>query len=353
MKKRLACLFLGLTLCFGLRPALAAEAGVFPDVRDSDWFAPYVRVCVDHGLMEGTGAGRFEPDRELTLMEVWALEAKLEAWARGESVPHFPVVSLSDLAVFYDGTGARLGTIGDCIYEPKVYYGYNTFYFTLPQELQVQAGEGAVTLELNLDVLKAWPKDPLEEFRPLPEGSVRYEGGWDASRSCYIIPFGDDLGGKGPELLKLLDGLMTTEELLKEAWFRDSLLYTSSIGAHGLLSELHLDEFSAMADSQEQIDWSLGGLPPTGWPWSGRAPAGPQRGPSTGPTGRFSHWTGAASGWMRRSPLWGPPIWRRYTGGTSGASMMWQPGNSPCPIQSRLCQFRTRPSPPIPRAAML
>ena len=111
-------------------------------------------------------------------------------------------------------------------------------------------------MELNLDVLKAWPKDPLEEFRPLPEGSVRYEGGWDASRSCYIIPFGDDLGGKGPELLKLLDGLMTTEELLKEAWFRDSLLYTSSIGAHGLLSELHLDEFSAMADSQEQIDWS-------------------------------------------------------------------------------------------------
>lgn len=256
MKKRLACLFLGLTLCFGLRPALAAEAGVFSDVRDSDWFAPYVRVCVDHGLMEGTGTGRFEPDRELTLMEVWALEAKLEAWARGESVPHFPVVSLSDLAVFYDGTGARLGTIGDCIYEPKVYYGYNTFYFTLPQELQVQAGEGAVTLELNLDVLKAWPKDPLEEFRPLPEGSVRYEGGWDASRSCYIIPFGDDLDGKGPELLKLLDGLMTTEELLKEAWFRDSLLYTSSIGAHGLLSELHLDEFSAMADSQEQIDWS-------------------------------------------------------------------------------------------------
>lgn len=100
---------LGLTLCFGLRPALAAEAGVFSDVRDSDWFAPYVRVCVDHGLMEGTGAGRFEPDRELTLMEVWALEAKLEAWARGESVPHFPVVSLSDLAVFYDGTGAPAG----------------------------------------------------------------------------------------------------------------------------------------------------------------------------------------------------------------------------------------------------
>ena len=109
MTKRLACLFLGLTLCFGLRPALAAEAGVFSDVRDSDWFAPYVRVCVDHGLMEGTGAGRFEPDRELTLMEVWALEAKLGTWARGESVPHFPVVSLSDLAVFYDGTGAPAG----------------------------------------------------------------------------------------------------------------------------------------------------------------------------------------------------------------------------------------------------
>lgn len=253
MKKRFLCAALAVALCLSF-PALGVEETDFSDVSPGDWFAPYVEVCVAEGIMSGVGDGRFDPHRELSFIEFAVLEAKLEAWQRGETLPRFPDAPLSDLVVLYDGEENRLGTIQDCVYEPKVYFGYNTLYFSLPPALQAQAGEGTVTLELNMDVLRDWPKDPLEKFRPLPEETLRYTGGWDASRSCYTVSFGDDLGGHGPELLKQLDGLMETDELLDGLWFRDALLYSGCVEAMGGFSQRHT--LSLLEGSAAQMAWS-------------------------------------------------------------------------------------------------
>lgn len=86
MKKRFLCLALALGLCLGLCPARAAEDTGFSDVKEADWFAPYVSICVEHGLMQGTDRG-FEPQKILTQAECVTLAARVGAALKGESVP--------------------------------------------------------------------------------------------------------------------------------------------------------------------------------------------------------------------------------------------------------------------------
>lgn len=84
MKKKLVCGFLCLGLCLG--SAQAAETG-FTDVKDDDWFAPYVSVCVESGLMKGTGDGTFNPSGTITVAEVAAIAARMRESATGEAIP--------------------------------------------------------------------------------------------------------------------------------------------------------------------------------------------------------------------------------------------------------------------------
>lgn len=69
-------------------PALGAEEDAgFPDVRPGDWFAPYVAVCVEEGLMEGTGGGMFLPEKPLSTEEALVLTARLCRRLEGEAGP--------------------------------------------------------------------------------------------------------------------------------------------------------------------------------------------------------------------------------------------------------------------------
>lgn len=89
--KRCLALVLALILAFPLPALGAGEGSGFADVAGGDWFAPYVEVCVEEGLMEGTGEGNFAPRRELTVAEVIVLAARLCAQAVGEEIPAVPV----------------------------------------------------------------------------------------------------------------------------------------------------------------------------------------------------------------------------------------------------------------------
>ena len=84
MKKRLVCGLLCLGLCLG--SVQAAESG-FQDVKEGDWFAPYVAVCVDNGLMKGTGDGNFTPNGTVTVAEVATIAARLRESATGDAIP--------------------------------------------------------------------------------------------------------------------------------------------------------------------------------------------------------------------------------------------------------------------------
>lgn len=84
MRQKLICAALCLCLC--LPSALAAESG-FQDVKEGDWFASPVAVCVENGLMKGTGGGNFSPGGVITVAEVAAIAARL-----GETLNGVPIV---------------------------------------------------------------------------------------------------------------------------------------------------------------------------------------------------------------------------------------------------------------------
>ncbi|MBQ8208820.1 MAG: S-layer homology domain-containing protein [Clostridia bacterium] len=45
----------------------------FTDVKDKDWFAPYVNICAREGLVQGKGNNRFAPNANITRAEVATL----------------------------------------------------------------------------------------------------------------------------------------------------------------------------------------------------------------------------------------------------------------------------------------
>ena len=84
MKKKLICGTLCFVLCLG--SAQAAEP-TFVDVKEGDWFAPYVTICAETGLMKGTGDGKFTPQGTITVAECAAIAARL-----GENMNGTPIV---------------------------------------------------------------------------------------------------------------------------------------------------------------------------------------------------------------------------------------------------------------------
>lgn len=84
MKKKLLCALLCLGLC--IPSALAAGSG-FADVKGTDWFAPYVDICVENGLMNGAGNGSFNPQDTITVAEVAVITARLGERLNGLPIP--------------------------------------------------------------------------------------------------------------------------------------------------------------------------------------------------------------------------------------------------------------------------
>ena len=89
MKKRLLPVLLALTLTLPL-PALAKEASTgFTDVSPEDWFAPYVVVCVEEGLLNGVGEDRFAPGQVLNSDEALVMAARGGRVSQGSRRPGF------------------------------------------------------------------------------------------------------------------------------------------------------------------------------------------------------------------------------------------------------------------------
>lgn len=80
MKRILTALVLTAAL---LTPALAAGAPTFSDVAADAWYAPYVAACAQDGLMNGTGASRFTPQRTVTTAEAATLAARIHSLTHG------------------------------------------------------------------------------------------------------------------------------------------------------------------------------------------------------------------------------------------------------------------------------
>ena len=80
--KRLIAAALALTLC--VPAALAApDVPAFSDVPADAWYAPYVALCAEQGLLNGTGGGKFDPLDEMTGEEAIVMAARLRWQTQG------------------------------------------------------------------------------------------------------------------------------------------------------------------------------------------------------------------------------------------------------------------------------
>lgn len=86
--KKLLTTCLCVILLLGLSaPAFAAADTGFTDVPADSWFAPYVDICADEGLMSGVGGGRFDPAREVSYAECIQLTVQLDRRQKGLTGP--------------------------------------------------------------------------------------------------------------------------------------------------------------------------------------------------------------------------------------------------------------------------
>lgn len=71
-------------------PALAVEPTLFEDVSPADWFYEDVYACRESGLFTGDDANRFHPNQPLTIPETWAVLARLHQHTTGSPAPAAP-----------------------------------------------------------------------------------------------------------------------------------------------------------------------------------------------------------------------------------------------------------------------
>lgn len=92
MKKILALLLAG---ALALTPALGATEDLFParnaypgfaDVAQDAWYAAAVETCYEVGLMEGVGAGNFNPAGTMSVAEAATIAARIRATLTGEAI---------------------------------------------------------------------------------------------------------------------------------------------------------------------------------------------------------------------------------------------------------------------------
>ena len=82
--KRLIAAALALSLC--VPTAMAADGGPsFSDVPADAWYAPYVSLCVEKGLLNGTGDGTFHPLDRLSSEEAIVIAARLHWRSQGNT----------------------------------------------------------------------------------------------------------------------------------------------------------------------------------------------------------------------------------------------------------------------------
>lgn len=89
-------------------------AGPFTDVAPGAWYAPYVAVCMEDGLMEGTGENLFSPERTLTAQECSVLALRLYSLNHGGDGTFAPAPEdFGQITITLDNGFALSGGIGN------------------------------------------------------------------------------------------------------------------------------------------------------------------------------------------------------------------------------------------------
>lgn len=236
MKKRFLPALLALALALPC-PAGAAEGTGFSDVSPDDWFAPYVEVCVEAGLMNGVGDGRFAPEGELTLTEAFVLTARLHARNAGQELPHYDLpTDPNDLVRICDETGIQVGNFGD-LQVTMMGAPRKPMFLRLDDELLERVGtEAHLTLTIDVRGLGYYTsfRDRFQEKAFVHE-SVGYE---EHLRQSGELERGYAFAQEEDDLWPLLMGLARYMESngdiyrsMANEWWRDENLYLTQLAA--------------------------------------------------------------------------------------------------------------------------
>lgn len=244
MKNRVQIVILSIiiSLCF-VSPAFGtAPLPTFTDVSPQDWFAPYVTLCAETGLMTGTGENTFDPSRELTLTEALVLTARLHAKLSEDELPSYSLPEdPNDLVRICDQSGAQVGNFSDI--QITRLDTRESMFLCFGDTLMERVGPQAqLTLTIDVRGLGYYSsfRNRFQE-KAFVHQSLGYEEHLDKSgeleRGYLFAQEEDDLW---PLLMGLTHYLESNGDFYRSMvnnWWRDENLYLTELAAEGAITD--------------------------------------------------------------------------------------------------------------------
>ena len=234
MSKRFLSVILTLVMTLELLPCQAAEVTPTPaeevyalspdtgflDVKDGDWFAPYVDVCVKAGLMNGVGDGLFAPGKTLSQRECAILALRLHQMGQGGNGVFDPAPVDWDYALL---------TLADGTVISQGYLGGEASGMDLHWTSIDRYARSALGFYLNTEDDRAWGLEM--DFQPvtLTASGTAYAGALHLTTQRDILYF---LPDEGVDDSPLRDGIPFQAGT---GWWRDGWYYARQNGLGKLL----------------------------------------------------------------------------------------------------------------------
>lgn len=226
MKKQLCALLL-VAMLMSISACAPSTAGPFAEVKDGNWYAPYVEVCVEEGILDAAAIKNFSLDETLKLDELQVMLIRLYDRLHGGdgTVPPLPEDPM-DYLQFLDADGNQVAGIK----EVAEVYEWNG-------ELWVEFETKPVPDELTLKM--AFPGDGMylkatgsyvpEQFLTEAEPNSPL----DLLQGLGVLPEGQLMGVTEPEHYAFpvatetpadvyADALSSYRVMIENDWFDDS-----------------------------------------------------------------------------------------------------------------------------------
>lgn len=238
-------------------PGPGAEGSPFTDVSPDDWFAPYVDICVEEGLMVGTGEGMFSPYGTLSDHESTVLALRLHDLGRGgdgsfEKAPWDWGYAFLTLP---DGT-VREGYLAD---------GTSWDWTRLGR-----ADSGHFGFQLDTEEEKAWGRSMDYQSATLTLSGKEYAGELHLNGPGFLY---FNLSGDWDDDEEYREGYYAIQDALDvptpNAWWRDAWYYAEQNGLEDLLHRGSIRQtfaFRMAAITDLPAVNEVPGLPDTGDP---------------------------------------------------------------------------------------
>ena len=240
--KRILSAALAMTLLLSLGSVAAAQQSsseYFTDIPENAWYADYMDICYESGLMKGIGGNRFNPEGTMTCAEMLAVCARLHHVFNGGdgNIPQLPPEGPKGLIYFIDTAGAKIASFDDLA-------GWSTS----PDGFIVRFEEDAMARLRDSG-------NPLDTIIlvSLIDGKKQFNGtyvldGTSGAGYRIDIPEGGDVGVGLPDEMMYIS--VFTDDYTG-AWYDSTMWYLSNVLSADLTDELEdaVDEMTEIIES--------------------------------------------------------------------------------------------------------